>query len=278
MIKPIQELINFSIINIDKPSDWTSFDVVNYIRKALHLKKAGHFGTLDPMVTGVLPIGLEKTTKIQEFFMHKDKTYIGTMRLHKPVEKKELEEYMKAFIGKITQLPPQKSRVKRQERQREVFEFKILNIKNKGKDIEFIAKVEAGTYIRKLVHDLGLMMSGAHMTKLRRTQAGIFLEKDSITMDEFKQAMNDYRNGNEESLRKILIDSESVIKKIMPIIKIDKKYVEELKNGSPIFKHMIKIPKQDVFAIYCNKDLIEIAKKTSQFKNPEIIAKPEVVF
>ena len=71
-----QELLNFSILNIDKPAGWTSFDVIAKLRNILNLKKAGHFGTLDPMVTGVLPIALNRASKLMRFFMHRDKTYI----------------------------------------------------------------------------------------------------------------------------------------------------------------------------------------------------------
>src|SRR3990172_5679942 len=97
--KPIQELLNFGILNIDKPAGMTSFDVVNAVRKALDLKKAGHFGTLDPNVTGVLPIAIGNACKIQEYFMHKEKIYIGTMQLHKQTTKEKLENEMKKFIG-----------------------------------------------------------------------------------------------------------------------------------------------------------------------------------
>lgn len=283
-MKTIQELIDFGILVIDKPADWTSFDVVNYIRKALKLKKTGHLGTLDPMVTGVLPIVLEKACRVQRYFMRKDKVYIGTMHLHKDVDRKVLEKEMKKFIGKIIQLPPVKSAVKRQEREREVMEFKILKVN--GKDVEFRAKVEAGTYIRKLVHDLGLSIGGAHMSALRRTHAGLFDEKDMITMDKFKEIVHEYRNGNEKPLKKHIIDLDPIIKKMIPVIKIKKEAVEKLKNGSPLFESMLedykdvdKIIKTDEpFILTSNNKIIEIAKHTKQFENEEIIAKPDVVF
>jgi len=269
--------IDFSIIVIDKPKDWTSFDVVNFVRKTLHLDKAGHLGTLDPMVTGVLPIVLGRATKVQEFFMHRDKTYVGEMHLHTKINKEDLEKEMKGFVGKIKQIPPRKSAVKRQEREREVYEFKLLSLEKKT--AKFSAKVEAGTYIRKLIHDLGLKIGGAHMTSLKRTQAGVFTEKDMYSMDDFKKAMDDYRNGKEEALSKMLIPAAPIIEKMMPCIKIDRQYIKELRNGSPIFKRMLKtIPKEDVFCVFVGKELVEIAKKTKQFKNPDIIAKPEVVF
>lgn len=287
--KPIAELINFSILNIDKPAGWTSFDVVNFVRKSLGLKKAGHLGTLDPLVTGVLPIVLGNATKIQEYFMHRDKTYIGSMKLHKDISREELEAAMRDFTGKINQLPPRKSRVKRQIRAREVYEFKILSFEKR--DAEFIAKVEAGTYIRKLISDLGEKIGGAHMAKLRRIQAGLLTEKDRefTSMENFKEILSEYKSGNEKRLREILIPGE-IIERIMPVLHVNSDAVQKLKNGSPIFEHMLverkdlkkaghskNHEKEEKFAVFCGNKLIEIAVSTKQFKNPEIIAKPEAV-
>jgi len=177
--KTTKDLLNFSIINIDKPKGFTSFDVVNKLRYLFKVKKVGHFGTLDPMVTGVLPIAIGKATRLTPYFMNKDKTYIGKFRLHKKISKVDLEKEMKKFLGTINQLPPQKSRVKRQIRKRNIHEFKI--IKKHEKIVEFKSVVQAGTYIRKLISDLGEKIGGAHMTELRRTQAGIFEIKNSHT-------------------------------------------------------------------------------------------------
>ena len=101
-IKPIQELLNFSIINIDKPSGPTSFSVSDFIRKSLKLSKTSHFGTLDPQVSGVLPVALGRACRLNEYFMHKDKIYVGIMRLHSDISQEKLEEQMKLFLGKIT--------------------------------------------------------------------------------------------------------------------------------------------------------------------------------
>jgi H/ACA ribonucleoprotein complex subunit 4 len=108
------------------------------------------------MVTGVLPICLGDACRMQEYFMHRDKTYIGVMKLHQEITKKKLEEEMKKFLGVINQLPPRISRVKRVLRQREVMEFKILSFNKEKREAEFISKVQAGTYIRKLIDDLGI--------------------------------------------------------------------------------------------------------------------------
>src|SRR3989344_2367054 len=169
--KQINELINFSIINLDKPANPTSFDIDQIIKKALRISKSSHFGTLDPMVTGVLPVSLSRACRLMPYFIGKKKKYVGVMHIHSDISEKELRERMKAFIGKIRQMPPVKSRVKREEREREVYSFEMLEIH--GKDIMFESEVEAGTYIRKLGSDLGDKIGGAHMTELRRVQASI---------------------------------------------------------------------------------------------------------
>ncbi len=87
--KSIDELLEFGIINIDKPSGPTSFKTAEMVKKKLGLRKTSHFGTLDPLVTGVLPVALNRACKLTGWFMKKDKTYVGVMKIHKDIEKKE---------------------------------------------------------------------------------------------------------------------------------------------------------------------------------------------
>ena len=125
--KSIQELLEFGIINIDKPSNPTSFDVSDFVRKKLKLRKTSHFGTLDPKVTGVLPIALNRACKLTGYFLGEDKEYVGVMRIHQEVSLEEIKKAIKEkFTGKIIQLPPVRSRVKRQEREREIKKFEPL--------------------------------------------------------------------------------------------------------------------------------------------------------
>ena len=175
--KSIKELLEFGIINIDKPSGPTSFDISDLVRKMLGSRKTSHFGTLDPKVTGVLPIALNRACKLTGFFLGEDKEYVGIMRIHEPVSSEDLNKTLKEFTGKIMQKPPVKSRVARVTREREIKNFQILE--KDGQDILFKAEVQGGTYIRKLIHDFGEKLGvGAHMLELRRIRAGIFKEND----------------------------------------------------------------------------------------------------
>ncbi len=281
--KTIKELFEFSIINIDKPSGPTSFKVSEIIKKKLGLRKTSHFGTLDPKVTGVLPVALSRACRLLGFFINHNKTYAGVMHVNNPVSIKKLQEIInKNFIGKIKQMPPQKSRVKRQEREREIFSFKI--IEKQDNYLLFKTEVQGGTYIRKLIHDLGQEkeVGGAHMTELRRTKAGIFSECGKwpiVNMYKFQKALEEYKKGKDENLKKILIPAENALKEIMPSIQIkkDENILKKLLIGKPLMKHDIKkgekLPDKR-FAVFQNNRFIEIARKVSE---GDIVARPEFV-
>ena len=271
--KPIGELLKFAIINIDKPTGPTSFTVSDFVRRSLGLNKTSHFGTLDPTVSGVLPVALGRACRLNEYFMHKNKTYVGIMRLHSDVEEKKLKEEIKKFIGKIIQTPPVKSRVKRAPREREVKSFEILEIE--GKDVLFSTEVEAGTYIRKLCDDIGKQIGGAHMLELRRIKAGIFSEENSINLYDFESAFREYMEGKEENLRKILIPGE-IIYEVLPVVKLKSGNMEKILTGKPLMKEDIgKLPEFERFALFRKETFLGCYKKVSE---GEIIAKAEFVF
>ena len=224
-------------------------------------------------MSGVLPIALSRACRLNEYFMHKDKTYIGIMRLHKEISEKLLKEEMQKFVGKITQLPPVRSRVKRQERIREVKRFEILE--KEGKDVLFIAEVQAGTYIRKLASDLGDKIGGAHMLELRRTKASIFPEENSITLYDFEKAVEEYKKGSDSLLKNILIPAESCILQVMPSIQLKESSIKQLLTGKPLMKSDIESPpKEELFAIFNKNRFIAIMKKVNE---GDIIARPEFV-
>jgi len=273
MKKTIQELLNFSIINIDKPAGPTSFGIDVIVKKALGLSKTSHFGTLDPQVTGVLPIALGRACRLSDYFMHRNKKYVGIMRVHQEISREKLEKELENFIGKIMQLPPVKSRVKREIREREVFSFKILE--QDGKDFLFETEVQAGTYIRKLISDLGERIGGAHMLELRRTQAGIFSEENIVNLYDFEKAVEEFKDGKEEQLRKILIPAEEALKKILPSVQIKPELIKQLLTGKPLHKTDIKLGKEEKFAVFCQDRFIGVYKKVDE---GSIVARAEFVY
>lgn len=234
--KPINELLDFSLIIIDKPTGPTSFEVDLLVQNMLGAKKTGHCGTLDPAVTGVLPITLNRACRIASYFKDQEKTYVGIMKLHTEVSDDVLEKAITRFTGTIKQLPPVRSQVKRVERERAVHTFKILE--RAGSEVLFETRVQAGTYIRKLIHDIGQEIGGAHMLELRRTKASIFGESTVITLYDLQNAVKEYRAGNEQPLRKILVPGE-ILTTFLPTVKVKESYIEQCLKGSPLFAHMI---------------------------------------
>lgn len=272
--KPIKELLEFSIINIDKPSGPTSFSISNFVKNSLKLRKTSHLGTLDPAVTGVLPVALNRACRLNDYLMHRNKTYVGIMRLHAEVADKILNEEIIKFIGKISQLPPVRSRVKRAFREREIKSFDI--IERSGKDVLFVSEVQAGTYIRKLCDDIGKNIGGAHMLELRRIKAGIFEEKESIKLYDFESAVEEYTRGNEKPLRDILIPGE-IISNVLSVVQANPQNLKQILTGKPLFQKDIKEKPENLespFALFLEDRFIgcyKIVKEGDIFARPEFI-------
>jgi len=280
MENKIEELLQASFLNIDKPSDPTSFDTVEIVKKILKVSKTSHSGTLDPKVTGVLVVGIGRAARLLRF-LPSDKEYVGVMYLHEDFDEGELKKAIKNFIGKIKQTPPKRSAVKRQEREREIYSFEVLE--KDGQNVLFKVHCEAGTYIRKLCHDLGESIKiGAHMLELRRTKAGAFDEKDSITLYQLQEAYDEHKKGDSSKLLKYLQPIE-LITKHLPTLEVKEDSAKQLMNGSPLHKEYLdekelrkleKLNKDSFIALICNKKLVEVAKVALEGNN---LAVPETV-
>lgn len=147
--RPIKELLDYGIVNIDKPSGPTSHQVSAFVQKILKINKSGHSGTLDPKVTGCLPVALGRGTRVVQSLLTAGKEYVCLMHIHDEFDESKLRQVIEEkFTGKIKQLPPIKSAVKRQHRYRKIYYFEILEVK--GQDVLFVVGTQAGTYIRKL--------------------------------------------------------------------------------------------------------------------------------
>ena len=226
-------------------------------------------------MTGVLPIALGRSTRIVQALLSAGKEYVGIMHLHREVEESKLKETIKKyFIGKIQQLPPIKSSVKRQLRQRTVYYFEILEID--GKDVLFKVGTEAGTYIRKLIHDIGQKLNcGAHMAGLRRTKAGPFDESTLLTLHELTDAYYFWREeSNENFIRKIIQPVEDGVKHL-PKIWVFDTTVKSLCHGVDlkvpgISKLNDKIAKDEIVAIMTLKDEL-VALGTAQMNFEEML-------
>ena len=205
------------ILIVDKPEDWTSQDVVAKLRGALHERRAGHGGTLDPMATGVLPVFFGRATRAVEFFEHAEKTYETVLRLGlvtdtqditgRVLEQREAASVTEAdvraalprFLGPQKQVPPMYSAIK-------IGGKKLYELARAGQEVarparditihalellscappDFTLRVHCskGTYVRTLCHDIGALLGcGGCMESLRRTRAGAFDLSQAVTMD-----------------------------------------------------------------------------------------------
>jgi H/ACA ribonucleoprotein complex subunit 4 len=263
--RPISQLIECSIVNVDKPRGPTSYQVSERVRQILNVKKSGHSGTLDSAVTGVLPVALGRATRIVQVLLPAGKEYLCRMHLHKEVSQQQLREVFQDFIGIISQIPPVKSAVKRQSRERKIYYMDILQLH--GRDVRFKVGCQAGTYIRKLVHDMGLKMGpGAHMTELRRTKVGCFDEASLCTLHQLEDAYSSWKkHGDERLIRKVIQPIENAVRHL-PKIWVDDGAVEPLCHGTDlavpgISKLHDKIKPGDTVAVMTLKnELIAIGK------------------
>lgn len=229
--RTLKESLDFGIINIDKPSGPTSHQVSAYVQGILEINKSGHSGTLDPKVTGVLPVALGSGTKIVQALLPAGKEYVVLMHLHKVIDKQLIINAINSFIGKIKQLPPIKCAVKREWRYRKIYYIDIIEIEEQ--DVLMRVGCQAGTYMRKLCTDIGgKLRVGGHMAELRRTKAGPFNEDTSVTLHDLKDAYQIYKEeGREDLLKKIILPIEAGVRHLSKIWVIDSA-VDTLCNGA----------------------------------------------
>ncbi|VVB51562.1 putative tRNA pseudouridine synthase B [uncultured archaeon] len=215
--RPIEEYLKFGVVNIDKTSGPTSHQFTSWVSRAVGVKKAGHSGTLDPKVTGVLPVCFENATKIVQFLLLAPKEYVCLMKLHGEVTNNDLKKTFSEYQTNIYQRPPLKSAVKRELRVRHIYEIKFME--KKGPYVLFSIRSEAGTYIRKICHDFGLTLGvSAHMQQLRRIKSGPYDESTIVTLHDLADAAAYWKeDGDEKPLRKAVQPVETAVSHLKKI-------------------------------------------------------------
>ena len=216
--RTVGELLRGGIIILDKPAGPTSHQASAWVRDALCMDKAGHGGTLDPYVSGVLPVTLGKAVRLTDVVLSSDKEYICLMRLHADRSEERIREVLSRFVGRIYQLPPVRSAVKRQLRIRRIKELEVLEIS--GRDVLFRVSCDAGTYIRTLCVDVGDVLGcGASMTELRRTRSGRMTEDRAHTLQEIRDAYVFWQQyGHPEYLRDMIIPLEALVEPLPKVV------------------------------------------------------------
>lgn len=219
--RTVSELLDYGIVNIDKPKGPTTHQVADFVKKILKIKKCGHSGSLDPAVTGVVIVGLGKSTKAVNYLLKAGKEYVCIMHIHKLVDEEKIKEAFIKFTGKIEQMPPVRSAVRRSLRTRTIYGIDILEMDKQ--DVLFKVRCEAGTYIRKLCHDIGEKLKvGAHMAELRRTKVGPLDESTSVTLHHLTDAFVFWKeDGDEKELKKIIQPVENAVSHLPKIWVLD---------------------------------------------------------
>jgi len=209
--RSIEELLESGFALVDKPQGPSSHEVTSWVKKMLMTRKAGHSGTLDPNVSGLLPVGLNGATKAMGLMLKSSKEYVGIIKFHCNVEKGEVEKVFRKFSGEIEQMPPVKSAVRRVLRKRKVYYLEPLEFN--GREVLFRVGCEAGTYIRKLCFDMGEELGcGANMLELRRTRVGNLDEIHASKLQDIKDAYWLWtEKGEEKEMRRIILPIENAL-------------------------------------------------------------------
>jgi len=231
--RTLAEHVGRGAVLLDKPAGITSRKAADRVQRLLGAQRAGHGGTLDPMVTGLLPVLLGKSTRVAGVLLGSDKTYVGAMLLHADVDAAELERALDTFRGVIEQVPPRRSRVRRVARRRAIYAFEVTG--RQGRRVNFRVRCEGGTYVRKLVHDLGETLGcGAHMVELRRTRVGPFDLSEAVTLDELAEAVQSEEPGREERIKRLVLTVEALVERLLPEVVIADGAVQSVCSGFPV--------------------------------------------
>ncbi|KAK4711543.1 hypothetical protein R3W88_006056 [Solanum pinnatisectum] len=213
--RPLAEYIRYGILNLDKPANPSSHEVVAWIKRILRVEKTGHSGTLDPKVTGNLIVCIDRATRLVKSQQGAGKEYVCVARLHSDVpDVAKVARALEALTGAVFQRPPLISAVKRQLRIRTIYESKLLEYDADRHLVVFWISCEAGTYVRTLCVHLGLLLGvGGHMQELRRVRSGILGEKNNmVTMHDVMDAQWMYDNYRDETyLRRVIMPLEVVL-------------------------------------------------------------------
>jgi tRNA pseudouridine55 synthase len=275
---------------IDKPGGMTSHDVVNRLRKITGEKSIGHLGTLDPMATGVLPLLLGKFTRLAQFFSSAEKSYTGAIRFGFATDTYDAEgemvgernrphltlESVRAaallYRGEMQQMPPPYSAkkiagtpayklaragkpVELKPATVHIDSFDITSIN--GDEAEFAMSISAGGYVRSVAHELGRDLGcGAHLSSLRRTQAGVFTLAEAHTLAELEPLA-----GNVEALEELCVHPRSLLPQ-MPSVTADEQTIGRLRNGAQVnLPEFSAAPQVRVFV--SQRDLFAIATRVA---------------
>ena len=231
----IEQKLSSGFILLDKPPGPTSHQIASWVRDLLGLDRLGHGGTLDPFATGVLPLMAGKSMKLTKGILKTDKSYIAVLKFSQAPSTQELETVMTNLTGRIYNVPPEISAVKVQVRTRRIFKFELIE----HNDREAVARIacEAGTYIRTIARDMGLMLGyGVELKELRRENSGRFSLADCVTLQQIADAVWLWKEcDNPNALSKIIHPTEKLLLD-KPYIIVKDSAASALCHGAPLLR------------------------------------------
>eukprot|EP00943_MAST-04B_sp_MAST-4B-sp1_P003889 g3889.t1 len=213
--RKLKDYLSYGVINLDKPANPSSHEVVAWIRRILRVEKTGHSGTLDPKVTGCLIVCINRATRLVKAQQSAGKEYVAVVKFHSAIENEaKVAQAIETLTGALFQRPPLISAVKRQLRVRTIYKSTLIEFDKKRSLGVFWVSCQAGTYIRTLCVHLGLLTgTGGHMQELRRVRSGALNEnKHLVTMHDVMDAQYQYDNHKDESyLRRVVMPLEILL-------------------------------------------------------------------
>lgn len=230
--RSLESLVEFGVLNLDKPPGPSAHQVSAWLRDILGVEKAAHAGTLDPKVTGCLPVLTGVATRLAPAFLEGEKEYVSVLELHGPAPT-DVESVVSEFEGDLYQKPPRKSAVSRRLRVRTVHELDLLEVRERKALLRI--RCESGTYVRKLCHDIGLALgTGAHMGHLRRTGTTPFDDTSLCSLYDLADAIAFAEEGEEAPLRAILEPGERALVHL-PRVTIAPSAAREVAHGAQVY-------------------------------------------
>lgn len=230
----LQALMEAGVILVDKPPGPSSHQLASWARDILGLKRLGHGGTLDPFATGALTLLLGKATRLTEVVLSGNKTYIAILKIDSSISSKQVEEVLERFSGEVYNVPPLESAVKIRVRTRVIQEIKLLESDQEDGLHTVSVSCQAGTYIRTLARDIGLMLgTPCVLSELHRHSTGSFEQSSLCTMQQLADAAMLAEEGDEEALCRLIAPVERILGSI-PGVWVRDSAIASICHGAPL--------------------------------------------
>lgn len=285
--RTVEQRLASGFILLDKPAGPTSHQVASWVRDLFGLERLGHGGTLDPFATGVLPLLAGKSMKVTKKILTHKKTYIAIFRCAEDPDADALASAMKRLTGRVYNVPPEISAVKVQVRTRKISTFDM--IERNGKDFLTRIECEAGTYVRTMARDLGLMLGyKVELKELRREKSGRFELSKCVTLQEVADAYWLWKECDKpDALLKMIQPVEKLVLD-MPAAHVKDSAAAAIAHGAPLLRPGIvdiddKITSGKELAIFTLKDelvgIVKLTVDTNQLPNMDSgeVARPSMV-